>query len=611
MSFFRAFLNGLRRPALPAGRKRMFALADRNDGDIFVRREEIPVREPDIAPKPRMGAPIFIQAMWRASSTYIWKKFRDQPRYRAYCEPLHEVLTHPREEVRQNNGPDIWQNLRHPVNDEFYFAEFPFSPAGGVEYFEKSFSFERYCLDETEPDEPLRRYIANLIDYAESHGQRAVLQFNRGLLRAGWLSREFRPIQILLLRRPLQLWKSFLSHPGHPFATYVSMIFGQNHEKAPLRRLPSWLDFPRLARPTVSEEWEHYQAFTAANVALLYPSFFDLSVLTSVHCAQSADCILDMDEITRNPDVRRAATERLRELGITIDLEDCAVPTYELEDADREWLAYEEFSRTFLRAALPDEISISRERMKAHEPLLGPYFRELLAGFAGRRPIAGTSHATEKSAEAIQLFASRLFEPAARLLGEALAGQPTSTLWNDWAVAQAACSRPRLAELGFGQSLRYEPADREAAGNLGALLLSQGRTREALPLLERAELETNDATRDVVTNLVNKARQTLGFTVPEQAGAALDLLRAQNATLQQVLPALANIEQRVGELFDAMSRLGAAAPAAPAPASEAHAAASKPQRPRRTGGKAGRPARSSSPATRRPRQTGRKQQRST
>jgi hypothetical protein len=604
LSFFMTILNGLKRPALPEGTKRMFEFEDRNDADIHA--PENSARVPDWTPEPpRMGAPIFIQAMWRASSTYIWKKFRDQPRYRAYCEPLHEVLSWPREEVCQTNGPDVWKQLRHPVNDKFYFDEFPFSAGGGVEHFEKSLSFERYCLDETEQDEPLRRYIAGLIDHAESHGQRAVLQFNRGLLRAGWLSRQFRPVQIVLLRRPLSLWKSFLSYPGHSFSAYVSMIFGQNREKAPLSYLPSWLDFPRFVGASVAEEWGCYQAFTEANAALLYPSFFDLSVLTSVHCTQFADCILDLDEITRNPEVRRAATEKLRELGIAIDLEDCAVPSYQVEEADREWLAYEEFSRPFLRSALPDEISISRERMKSHEPLLGPYFRELLAGFTGRRPAAETRLAAEKSAAAIQLFAGRQFEPAARLLGEALAGEPTSTRWNDWAVAQTACLRPRLAELGFGQSLRCEPADREAAGNLGALLLSQGRTREALPLLERAELETNEATQGIVTNLVNKAREALGLNLPERREGLLDLVRAQSTMLEQISATLAGLERRVRELSEAVTR----STSTPSGARETHAVDPKPRRPRPSATKPRRRALSAAAATQGSRQPDRNRRR--
>lgn len=513
MSVFTAVPNGFREQALPDPAGRMFALVGRHDGDGARPSETLPFK-PEGEGGPRPATPIFIQAMWRAGSTYIWKKFRDQPLYRAYCEPLHEILSLPRDYVRRANGPDVWKHLRHPVNDEFYFSEFPFSPAGGVEDFQKPFSFERYCLDETEPDEPLRRYIAHLIDCAAAQNQRAVLQFNRGLLRAGWLSRQFRPIQILLLRRPLHLWKSFLSYPGHPFTTYISMIFGQNREKAPLRHLPYWLDFPRFVHPTVSEEWKCYQGFTAANESLLYPSFFDLTVMGVVHCAQTADCILDLDEITANPEVRRAATERLRQFGIAINLDDCAVPSYEVEPADREWLAFEAFSGRFIPSALPAEISISERRLKMHEPLLGPYFRELLSGFTGRRANAPAGSVREKSAEAVRLFGAKHFEPAARLLGEALAVQPTSTLWNDWAVAQAACSRPGLATLGFRQALRLEPVDREAAGNLGALLLSQGKTREALPLLERAELEVGEPAQAIVTGLVNKARHALGLAAP-------------------------------------------------------------------------------------------------
>jgi hypothetical protein len=468
--------------------------------------------------------PIFIQAMWRTGSTYVWKKFREQPRYRAYYEPLHECLVHSQGQVLSLSGPDKQAALRHPPSDNHYFVEYPFTPEGGVEYFQKPFSYQRYCLQETEEDADLRRYVGNLIGYAASKEQTPVLQFNRGLLRAGWLARNFHSVQILVLRNPLDVWKSFTRFEGRPFETYLCTLLGQNQDKSPVSHLPSWLEFPRDVCDTFEQECSSYLPFAAANKELLYPSFFDFYLLSIVHCAQFADCILDLGGITRSSSIRKAATDRLRELGIEINLEDCALPSYPSEAADEESIAYERFGKEFLQRRLPLDISMSTQKFAAHSPLLSDYFRTLLSGFAGRETSApqaqvvpATNRRNEKHALAVHLFESRAFQAAANLLGASLADAETGELWNDWATAQNACSRPHLAELGFRRALRCEPPDREAVGNLGLLLFGEGKFREALPLLQGAELEATEETRPVLSQFVNRARESLGFCSPQHA----------------------------------------------------------------------------------------------
>jgi hypothetical protein len=467
---------------------------------------------------PESRRPIFIQAMWRTGSTYIWKKFREQPRYRAYYEPLHECLIYPRQEVQAASGPSKQVVLRHPPLDDFYFAEYPFTAGEGTQYFLKSLSYERYCLDETDDDEDLRRYISNLIDYSARNEQTAVLQFNRGLLRSGWFARNLSPIQILVLRNPLDVWKSFRRFEGHSFETYLCTVLGQNQCKSPLKHLPKWLEFPHFICDTFAEECTTYSAFAAANQELLYASFFDFYLLSVIRCAQNADCILDLDGITRDSSIRKASTDRLRELGIEMNLDDCVLPSYSSAAADEEWIAYEEFSKGFLARTLPPAISISKEQFEAHSPLLSDYFRLLLSGFTeprvsvARTPSVPAANATnEKHALAVRLFENREFKAAANLLGAALAEGETGELWNDWATAQNACARPNLAELGFRQALKANPPDHEAAGNLGLLLLGTGKYREALPLLQAAELEANEQVRPILSHYVNRARESLGF----------------------------------------------------------------------------------------------------
>jgi hypothetical protein len=64
--------------------------------------------------------PIFIHAIWRTGSTYIWKKFREQGRYRSYFEPLHELLLRSQEEIELLQPSSITARYRHPHIDRFY-----------------------------------------------------------------------------------------------------------------------------------------------------------------------------------------------------------------------------------------------------------------------------------------------------------------------------------------------------------------------------------------------------------------------------------------------------------------------------------------------------------
>jgi len=466
--------------------------------------------------------------MWRTGSTYVWKKFRDDARYRAYYEPLHERLIEPRERVERLCGAVTMAALRHPPTENFYFAEYPFAPEGGVEHFKKSLSYERYCLEPGEADGDLRRYIGNLCDCAERHGQRAVFQFNRSLFRAAWLAHNFPSVNVLVLRNPLGVWKSFRSFAARYFQTGICRIIGQNRERSPLRHLPRWLEFPSEVRVNAEEEAECYRPFAERNDALLYPTFFDFYLLSTVHCAQHADCILDLDEITQNPAARHAAADRLRELGIEIDLDDCSLPVHKADGGDAEWLAYENFSGHFLAATLPLAISISRRQFSANAPLLGSYFRDLLAKFVERRAVIWhapeDAQKSDKHRIAIRLFSNREYELSAEFCGAALTQQPASgELWNDWATAQTAAGRPHLAELGFRVALRCNPPDHEATGNLGVLLLGAGRFSEALPLLEAAELEANDEMRPIVSDLANRARQLAGRDAPQEQAPAVEM----------------------------------------------------------------------------------------
>ena len=328
---------------------------------------------------------IFIQAMWRTGSTYIWKKYRQQGKYRAYYEPLHHLLVKNRAEILAEHSAATVAGLRHPPVEGFYFAELPFTVSAGVAFFEKPLSYGRYCLEETEEEPALHAYISYLLEFAALHGQVPVLQFNRGLFRCGWLTRNFQPINILLLRRPANVWKSFLSFAGHTFTSLFTMVVGQNQHRAPLKHLPRWVEIPCRYGDRFEKEYAFYRPIAEELEPQLYPVFFDFYVLSTLHCARYADCILDLDEISTDPRARRAAMERLQELGIGIDLEDCALPSYRLTDEERRtWGTHEQYALTFLPHLLPSEYLLPQEVRAAHQGMLSDYFDDLLSRFALR-----------------------------------------------------------------------------------------------------------------------------------------------------------------------------------------------------------------------------------
>ncbi|MGA9883954.1 MAG: hypothetical protein WBQ34_09575 [Candidatus Acidiferrales bacterium] len=457
--------------------------------------------------------PVFIQAMWRTASTYVWRKFRAQPGYRCYYEPLHEMLVKPRERVLSVGDERRTSSLRHPAIDRPYFAEFPFACEGGAKFFQKPLSYERYCLREGDKDNALHRYISNLIAHASRHKQRAVLQFNRGLLRAGWLTRKFSPVNILVLRKPANVWKSFLSFSDGSFTGALCIVLGQNKAKWPLNVLPDWLDLPCRMGATVEDDYVAYSSISGELASRMYPSFFDFYLAAILHSARYADCILDVDEISVNPSARAAAQRRLREFGIEVDFSDCSVPSYALETAqEREWLAYEDFARRFLRALLPVDLLLPRRAFNSHRSMLGSYFRELLGEVvseARSRLTIFPQCAAAKHAEGLQLFQTSRKEESATAFGDALASEQTSERWNDWSTAQAACSRLVVAELGYRQALKLDRWNSEAAGNLGALLASLGRNSEALPLLEQAERAADHGATCEIGRLLAGVRESI------------------------------------------------------------------------------------------------------
>ena len=155
------------------------------------------------------NASIFVHAMWRSGSTYVWSKYRQVRTYRCYYEPLHESLMTIKRGCQDDS--EAVRTRRHPRLAQPYFFEYPIEAFGGVRGFRKSFSYEDYCAKDHSDWSQIRAYLANLIGEAYKRNQRPLFQFNRSLMRITELTKIFSPVNLLLLRKPRAIWNSFCS----------------------------------------------------------------------------------------------------------------------------------------------------------------------------------------------------------------------------------------------------------------------------------------------------------------------------------------------------------------------------------------------------------------
>lgn len=334
----------------------------------------------DLAPSIQLPLPVFVHAMWRTGSTFLWHKFRSQKTNRAFMEPLHEYLFDmPEQQLRDFLPISITSMMRHPEIDRFYFTEYSFRPAGGVPHFEKYFSYQRYCLDPDASDPLLELYILSLLWLAWHNRQRPVLQFNRALLRAGWLAKRFNSRTILLVRRPFDTWKSFVSFENLYFPTVMSMIVGQNTENPVVREIARRHEVPCYIADRFAEEYQFYHAFAKSQMDRLYPVFYELCVVSNIHAAGWADIVIDINEVSANRTARAFITRELGRIGIDMSLDDCAIPVYAASTPEeKRWLASEPVSRVALRSDQTSHFQVPVSRVSAVSNGLGKYWRGIL-----------------------------------------------------------------------------------------------------------------------------------------------------------------------------------------------------------------------------------------
>jgi len=116
---------------------------------------------------------------------------------------------------------------------------------------------------------------------------------------------------------------------------------------------------------------------------------------------------------------------------------------------------------------------------------------------------------------AAQLMSAGNHAAATMMLSSALSEGEAGPLWNDWATIEYSCGNVIRAELGYRRALKLDSSFRQSAINLSALLLTQGRVDEALPVIAPHIPALDTTEKQAIRDLIVKANQ-------QQNAAALD-----------------------------------------------------------------------------------------
>lgn len=320
--------------------------------------------------------PVFIHAMWRTGSTYIWNKFREKAGFRAYCEPLHEDLARlRREDFEQIEIQKTNQHLHHPLLTKHYFDELPTDAEGRVALYRKEFAHDLYCLDPEEEQPELAAYIQSLLDHAARHGEVPVLQFNRSLFRSAWLSARFAPVNILLVRNPFDTWKSFALNEY--FYGGVCRIVGQHRARPYLTAIADRWKVPYI-EGTHEERDLAYRALYGERGDALYPMFYALTMVSILQNLPHTDVVFDIDALSATDAVRSEVQARLQTYQIEVPFADCSIRKYPADADEAERAQQEQAILRYLRVAYRSRRDALRSQFLRHAPVLAPALRVAL-----------------------------------------------------------------------------------------------------------------------------------------------------------------------------------------------------------------------------------------
>ena len=264
----------------------------------------------------------------------MWSRFRRSPFTTSFYEPFGESLARCSPRRIQRQTAQGW-NSRHPPL-AFPYAE-EYRPLlhpllRGVPGYREEFALARYFPTE-DGIGPEVRYVSRLIRHAQRRGTYPVLGFSRSLARAAALKRALGGYHVIVRRNPLQQWLSCRSYRDEISLSYFELCHFLILALAPpgssAHRFAGMLGLPRLPRGLQRQLKFLYAALHPWSDELSYRAFTAVSLLSDAAAESAADLVLDVDRLGRSPHHRETVRARiLADVGLSIDFDDCRLPTH-------------------------------------------------------------------------------------------------------------------------------------------------------------------------------------------------------------------------------------------------------------------------------------------
>ncbi|MDX1621250.1 MAG: glycosyltransferase [Nitriliruptorales bacterium] len=279
-------------------------------------------------------APIFVHALFRTGSTFLWSALRTSPHHRAYYEPLHEALAGLWPGNLDRMRAVHTTTARHELEGPWLFAEYEdlLQPGvAGVPGYSRRLAYETYADNSIQP--LLRRYIDSLL--AASGRKQPVLQMNRSALRQRWFHQEYPDAHhIYLARDPREQWASYLKFKrgdARGFARNDALICGMNKHRALIRPVQELV--PLHHDTSEGDFFARYdQVFDGYSWEQRYTLFYYLWLQGLLEAAATGSHIVDMNRISESLPERLRFENFLAVRGAQADLSSLAMTGYSNDD---------------------------------------------------------------------------------------------------------------------------------------------------------------------------------------------------------------------------------------------------------------------------------------
>ena len=279
------------------------------------------------------NAPIFIHALFRTGSTYLWRKFREVKEFYCYYEPLHHFFL----EIDQNYKDKFWkedtligkelQVKKHFLHEYENLID---NQKKGLPYFKKSFIFDQYCKIDTNSE--LKKYINLLIENAKN--KRSVLQFNRTALRTRWFKRNYpEALNIYIVRNPRDQWESCIRKAKknrNIFVVMDLMIASLNLSKNHFYELAQHIPLIEYRNQDFNSERIFYDTIIEAySTQEKYFIFYYIWLLSLIENILYSDMTININFLKNDLKYKNNVSDLLKEHGVSeINFDDAEIWEY-------------------------------------------------------------------------------------------------------------------------------------------------------------------------------------------------------------------------------------------------------------------------------------------